>query len=65
MNGKEYNDWEKFGIRVKDSRNSIGMTIEKLANETLTTDIITGEKTNITYPKAKIIDMFGFTNGLN
>ena len=33
MNGKEYNDWEKFGIRVKDSRNSIGMTVEKLAEK--------------------------------
>lgn len=33
MNGKEYNDWEKFGIRVKNSRNSIGMTVEKLAEK--------------------------------
>lgn len=33
MNGKEYNDWENFGIRVKNSRNSIGMTVEKLAEK--------------------------------
>ena len=39
--------------------------IDNLANNTYTTDFITGQKTNITYPKAKIIDMFGFTNGLN
>ena len=31
MNGKEYNDWRNFGIRVKNSRNSLGMTVEKLA----------------------------------
>ena len=31
MEGKEYNDWKNFGIRVKNSRNSIGMTTEKLA----------------------------------
>ncbi len=40
-------------------------TIDKLADKTNTTDFLTGQKTNITYPKAKIIDMFGFTNGLN
>lgn len=33
MIGKEYNDWENFGIRVKNSRNSIGMTAEKLAEK--------------------------------
>lgn len=33
MNGKEYNDWKNFGIRVKNSRNSLGMTVEKLAEK--------------------------------
>lgn len=33
MNGKEYVDWENFGIRVKNSRNSIGMTVEALAEK--------------------------------
>lgn len=33
VEGKEYNDWKNFGIRVKNSRNSIGMTTEKLAEE--------------------------------
>ena len=31
MEGKEYTDWMGFGARVKNSRNSIGMTSEKLA----------------------------------
>lgn len=35
--------------------------IDKLANRTFTTDFITGKKTAIVYPKAKIIDMYGFT----
>ena len=34
--------------------------INKLSNEIFTYDFITGEKTNIKYPKAKIIDMYGF-----
>jgi len=35
-------------------------SIDKLSNETFTYDFITGNKTNIKYPKAKIIDMYGF-----
>lgn len=38
MYGKEYNDWENFGIRLKNKRNSIGMTIEKLAEKTNRTE---------------------------
>ena len=38
MEGKEYNDWENFGIRVKNARNSVGMTIEKLAEKTHRTE---------------------------
>ncbi len=35
--------------------------IDKLSAETFTTDFLTGEKTKINYPKAKIIDMYGFS----
>lgn len=38
MEGKEYNDWKNFGIRVKNSRNSIGMTVEKLAEKSERTE---------------------------
>jgi len=33
MEGKEYNDWKNFGTRVKNARNSVGMTVEKLAEK--------------------------------
>lgn len=38
--------------------------ISKISENTFTTDFITGNKTNINYPKAKIVDMYGFTQGL-
>ena len=38
MEGKEYNDWEQFGNRVKNARNSIGMTVEKLAEKSNRTE---------------------------
>ena len=38
-------------------------TIDNLSAETFTTEFITGQKTKLNYPKAKIIDMYGFTNG--
>lgn len=38
-------------------------TIDRLSVETFTTDFVTGQKTTINYPKAKIIDMYGFTAG--
>lgn len=38
MEGKEYKDWKGFGIRVKNSRNSIGMTTEKLAEKSNRTE---------------------------
>lgn len=38
-------------------------TIDKLSSETYTTNFLTGQKTMINYPKAKIIDMYGFTAG--
>jgi len=38
-------------------------TIDRLSSETYTTDFSTGQETTIHYPKAKIIDMYGFTAG--
>ncbi len=38
--------------------------IDKLSAETFTTDFITMEETKFHYPKAKIIDMYGFSKGL-
>lgn len=38
MTGKEYTDWENFGIRLKNKRNSLGMTIEKLAEKSNRTE---------------------------
>jgi len=35
--------------------------IDKLSSETFTTDFMTEQKTQIHYPKAKIIDMYGFS----
>jgi len=37
--------------------------IDRLSAQTYTTDFVTGQKTIINYPKAKIIDMYGFTSG--
>jgi len=36
------------------------VTIDNLSNSTFTTDFRTEKKTAITYPKVKIIDMYGF-----
>ncbi len=36
------------------------LAIDELANSTFTTDFKSGLKTDINYPKAKIIDMYGF-----
>jgi hypothetical protein len=38
-------------------------TIDRLSEQTFTTDFETEKKTTINYPKAKIIDMYGFTFG--
>ena len=37
-------------------------TINKISAETFTINFLTGMKTNINYPKAKIIDMYGYTH---
>lgn len=52
MEGKEYNDWKNFGIRVKNSRNGLGMTVEKLAEKSGRTEnfifkIESGERCSI------------------
>ncbi len=39
--------------------------IDRLSSQTFTTDFLTGLKTTTNYPKAKIIDMYGFTMGIN
>ena len=38
-------------------------TIDRLSDETFTTNFVAGRKTTLNYPKAKIIDMYGFTAG--
>jgi len=49
---------------IKSFYESNKTTIDRLSAETFTTDFMTGQKTTINYPKAKIIDMYGFTAGL-
>jgi len=51
--------------RIKDFYDENREIINRLSNETFTTDFKTGFKTKIKYPKAKIIDMYGFTVGIN
>ncbi|MCL4483086.1 MAG: hypothetical protein M1445_10865 [Bacteroidetes bacterium] len=48
---------------IKTFYESNKATIDKLSSETFTTDFITEKKTTVNYPKAKIIDMYGFTAG--
>lgn len=50
-------------ICIKNFYESNKPIIDKLSNETFTTDFLTGQKTSLNYPKAKIIDMYGFTIG--
>lgn len=49
---------------IKEFYEKNKMTIDKLSSESFTTDFLTGQKTTINFPKAKIIDMYGFTVGL-
>ncbi len=48
---------------IKTFYESNKTTIDRLHNQTFTTDFASGEKTGIQYPKAKIIDMYGFIAG--
>lgn len=45
---------------IKDFYHENKSSIDNLSNNTFTTDFLTGKKTKINYPKAKIIDMYGF-----
>jgi len=63
---------EQCGFRVvnKDSLSFIKRfyeankeSIDTISKQTFTIDFFTGQKTEINYPKAKIIDMYGFTKG--
>jgi len=51
--------------RIKEFYEENSKVIDKLSKETFTTDFYTGTRTKINYPKAKIIDMLGFTVGIN
>ncbi len=51
--------------RIKNFYEENQEVIDRLSKETFTTDFLTGSKTNINYTKAKIIDMYGFTVGMN
>lgn len=49
---------------IKEFYDNNKNVIDKLSNETYTTDFLKEEKTKINYPKAKVIDMYGFTVGM-
>jgi len=49
--------------QIKRFYDSNYQVIDHLSLTTFTTDFITGLKTIINYPRAKIIDMFGFIIG--
>jgi len=53
-------DKESFKI-IKEFYDSNKSEIDRLAGETFTYDFISGDETRINYPKAKIIDMYGFS----
>ena len=50
---------------IKDFYDYNSVSINKLSNELFTYDFLTGKKTNIKYPKAKIVDMFGFSYSIS
>ena len=52
---------EKSLACIKKFYEANRQTIDKLSNETFTTNFTTEKKTTINYPKAKIIDMYGFS----
>jgi hypothetical protein len=49
---------------IKDFYEANKSDIDELSKDTFTKSFETGEKTEINYPKAKIIDMYGFQLGL-
>ena len=52
---------EKSLNLIGDFYNANREVIDRLSMETFTTDFLTEKKTKIHYPKAKIIDMYGFS----
>lgn len=48
---------------IKTFYQSNKTVIDRLSDETFTTDFMTGKKTTLNYSKAKIIDMYGFAAG--
>ncbi len=50
---------------IKDFYEANHEAIDRLSSQTFTTDFLTGQKTKVNYPKAKIIDMYGFSVGLH
>lgn len=48
---------------IRDFYQENKQDIDRLAKETFTIDFLSGRKTHLNYPKAKIIDMYGFTVG--
>lgn len=48
---------------IKTFYESNKTTIDRLSAETFTTDFMTEQKTTTNYPRAKIIDMYGFKTG--
>ncbi len=56
---------EKSLFHIRRFYESNKNTIDRLSAETFTKDFLTGQDTTVNYPKAKIIDMYGFTVGLN
>jgi hypothetical protein len=59
---RSFNKESLKNIKIFYDCNNI--TIDKLSKKMSTYDFISGEKTDIEYPKAKIIDMYGFTLSL-
>jgi hypothetical protein len=64
---------EKHGFRKVNSKSLTCIkrfyeinkpTIDNISNQTFTIDFLTEKKTNINYPKAKIVDMYGFKYSL-
>jgi hypothetical protein len=66
-NGKcGFRSFNKESLKIiKEFYDVNKISIDELSNKTFTYDFIIGNKTNIKYPRAKIIDMFGFTYSLN
>lgn len=56
---------KKSLICLKEFYDENNKIIDTISSKTFTTNFATGNKSKIKYPKAKIIDMYGFTKGMN